>query len=69
MNACNETFLSSFSTEELILLFRMQLASGWDIYPDHWEFRQIGEALRGIAPQWTDDETPKYEQELEPGES
>lgn len=60
IDATRESFLERFTAEELLQLFRMQLASGWDFYPDQWTARQVAEALRGVVPTWTDDECPVY---------
>jgi hypothetical protein len=62
MNACSETFLDRYTTDELLQLFRMQLRSEWDFYPDGWEDRQIREALGGRVPTWNNDESPSYEE-------
>lgn len=57
---CRQSFVDQFTAEQLLQLFRMQLASGWDFYPDQWEARQVSEALQGVAPAWDNDETPLY---------
>jgi len=60
-NACNESFNQRFTLEQLVTLHRVWMACGWDIYPDTWTDRQIREALRGIPPQWDDNEEPVYQ--------
>jgi hypothetical protein len=58
-NACNETFNDPFTAEELIRLYRVHLASGWDFYPDQWDERQVRDAIdHGIAPRWDKRERP-----------
>ena len=66
-NECNESFLDgehrSFTIEQLVTLHRAWMASGWDIYPDRWEPRQVEEALRGIPPKWdSKTEKPVYDE-------
>lgn len=62
---CNESFNWSerdpFTAEQLLAIYRAYRASGWDIFPDRWAWRQVEEALRGIPPQWDKDEQPIYE--------
>jgi hypothetical protein len=58
MGNCRESFLQAYSAEQLLMLFRMQLASGWDFYPDQWTHGQVAAALRGVAPTWDTDENP-----------
>lgn len=60
LNACNETFLDPFTAEQLIQIGRMHLTSPWDFSPDQWTNRQVREALKGIAPHWTEGERPYY---------
>lgn len=57
---CSEGFNQQFTAAELIRIYCAYKASGWDITPDRWEARQVADALVGIAPQWTADETPIY---------
>lgn len=59
---CTETFNEQWSTEQLIAIGRAHLDSGWDIFPDYWTRRQVREALKGIKPQWDDNERPVYTQ-------
>ena len=68
LDHCNETFNQQFSYQELWLIHRAWMLSGWDIYPDQWSERQVREALNGRPPEWDDDERPKYEREQEPDE-
>jgi hypothetical protein len=60
MNRARESFNSEYTSEELLQLYRMQWASGWDISPDQWTPRQVREALAGRAPQWDENEQPRY---------
>ena len=60
LNTTRESFNDQFSLEELVQIHRMFYLSDWDIYPDDWTKRQVKEALRGVPPQWTKDEKPKY---------
>jgi hypothetical protein len=60
MDSTRESFNDSYTTEQLIQIYRMQLASEWDFYPDQWTARQVREALAGKVPRWTDDEKPLY---------
>lgn len=59
-NWCRESFLDQFSVEQLCALYRAYLASGWTILPDQWTPRQVADALRGVVPQWDDNEQPVY---------
>lgn len=61
LDACAENFLDRFTADQLIQIGRMHLLSEFDFYPDQWTDRQIREALIGKVPQWTANETPKYE--------
>ncbi len=47
---CNETFNTQWSFTQLIQLYRMMLASGWDYLPDQWTEEQVRDALVGIPP-------------------
>lgn len=58
-NSCRESFLDPFTTDQLVQIHRAWMASGWDIYPDEWASWQIKNALKGIVPEWNDDESPK----------
>jgi len=60
MNYNNEGFNEHYTAEQLIQIYRMQIASGWDFWPDEWTTRQVKEALAGIVPQWNDNEEPIY---------
>lgn len=60
MDATTEGFNDRYTAEQLIQIYRMHLASEWDIYPDDWTSRQVREALKGKPPRWTDDERPLY---------
>lgn len=57
----NETFNMRYSAQELLRLTQMWEACEFDIPPHRWEALQITQALRGVVPQFNDDETPKYE--------
>lgn len=59
-DAQNEAFCQGFTPEQLVQLYRMSLASGWDFYPDQWTSRQISEALAGVVPRWDANERPVY---------
>lgn len=59
-NCCSESFLQSFSMDELVTLHRSWMISDWDIYPDRWTDRQVTEALAGIPPNWDDKMRPVY---------
>lgn len=59
-NDCSETFNQQFTATELLQLAAAHQASDFDFYPDQWTERQIKEALRGIVPQWDDNEQPSY---------
>ena len=60
MDSCPEWFLDRYTTEQLVTLFRAQLACGWDWMPHQWAPRQVREALCGIVPQWDEDEQTVY---------
>lgn len=59
-NSVNETFNTRFSMLELLAIHRAWMLSEWDIFPDNWTPRQIKEALKGLPPQWDNDEKPNY---------
>lgn len=61
MDACRESFNDRFTMAELIAIHEAFLSSGWDIYPDQWEERQVQEALQGKPPRWNEDERPIYD--------
>jgi hypothetical protein len=46
---CNQTFLDSFTCEELILLYRAYKRSECDIAPDKWTEDEIESALAGTG--------------------
>ena len=56
----SESFLQQFNLEELVMIHRCWMVSGFDIYPDKWLPLQVTEALRGIVPQWDDQEVPRF---------
>ncbi len=60
LDSCLETFNQKYSAEELLKIAEMMQKSEWDIYPDAWTARQVKEALKGVVPQWTDEQTPKF---------
>lgn len=55
---CNETFNQRFTTEELLAIAKAHRAAAWDFLPDTWTDQQIAEALRGIVPEWDENERP-----------
>lgn len=59
-DGCSETFNQHYSIDELVMLHRAWMFSGWDISPDRWSARQLNEALCGVAPRWDDNENPVY---------
>lgn len=67
MDATRESFNQAFTSEQLLQIFRMQLASGWDFSPDQWTPRQVKEALQGITPAWNEEEEPIYSKRLAKG--
>lgn len=60
LNNCQESFLDRYKIPQLIKIYRMWLKSAWDFAPDTWTERQLREALKGIVPNWNDDEKPIY---------
>lgn len=64
MDGTREAFNDRFTLEQLVQVYRMQLASGWDFRPDQWTQRQVEEALAGRAPRWDDEERPLYDGEF-----
>lgn len=58
-DSCNESFNTTFTAEELLLIADALRRSDWDIYPDQWEEWQIDDAFDGHAPDWKEDETGK----------
>lgn len=62
LDHCREDFLDKFTTDQLVQIARMHVASEWDFYPDVWTERQIKEALRGKPPNWGgSDKKPVYD--------
>lgn len=59
-NGCTESFNERFSAVQLLAIHRAWMLSEWDIYPDSWTARQVREALKGLPPQWDNDEKPVY---------
>lgn len=59
-NNCREGFNEQFGMRQLEKLYDAYKACGWDIAPDRWTARQVREALRGVLPQWDDEERPMY---------
>lgn len=57
---CRESFNDRFTPAQLVKLHDAAMASEWDIYADQWSERQLREALRGIAPAWTDEGEPLH---------
>lgn len=59
---CGDGFLSQFSLDELVLIHRLWMKSGWDISPNEWSERQMHEALyQQIIPKWNSEtEEPEY---------
>jgi len=57
---CRESFFDPFTPVQLLAIHAAWMASKWDYRPDSWTGRQVREALRGIAPQWNDDSSPRY---------
>lgn len=56
---CNETFNEQFTAEQLLVLYRLHIQSGWDIPPDQWTENQIEAALAMyVVPKWNDNEEP-----------
>jgi hypothetical protein len=55
---CNETFNQRFTTEELLAIAKAHRAAAWDFLPDTWTDQQIADALRGIVPEWDENERP-----------
>ncbi len=60
---CNESFNTTFTTEELLLIAQAHFDSEWSIPPHKWEELQVEQAFIGIAPQWDDDLNPVYSKE------
>ncbi len=60
VNTTRDGFNDNYTTEQLIQIYRMQLASEWNFYPDQWTPRQVREALAGKPPQWDAEEKPMY---------
>lgn len=52
MNSTCEGFNDRFTLEQLVQIYRMYLASEWEILPNRWTPRQIKEALAGKPPAW-----------------
>ncbi len=42
------------TAEELLLIYRAHMASGWTYTPEQWTPRQVREALSGYPPKWDD---------------
>jgi len=59
-SSVRESFLQQFNLEELVMIHRCWMASGFDIAPDKWLPLQVTEALRGILPCWDDQEAPRF---------
>ncbi len=57
-NACREDFNTEFTTEQLLQLWRMWLATEADVYPDEWTAAQVTAALAGVVPRWDAQEHP-----------
>ncbi len=50
---CNYGFVCKYTAEQLLKIYRIHKKTGWDIYPDSWEERQIQEALHlDKIPRW-----------------
>jgi hypothetical protein len=64
MNRTRESFNARYTSEQLIQIFRMHLACGWDIDPDEWTPRQVREALAGTVPTWDIRQRATYAQRL-----
>lgn len=56
--ACDESFLQRFQIVELMQLHRAWVHSEWDFLPHSWTPRQLEQALRGMAPNWDENERP-----------
>ena len=59
-DSLNETFNQRFSLEQIFALHKAWMLSDWDINADLWTVRQIREALRGVPPNWDENENPVY---------
>jgi hypothetical protein len=57
---CNETFLQRYNVKQLMKLHFAMMACEYDFLPDQWTDRQVKEALKGIVPNWDDNEKPVY---------
>lgn len=62
----SETFAQRFTVAQLCKLHTAWLASDWIYPPCDWDDRQIREALRGVAPDWTDEAIPIYAKKTKP---
>jgi hypothetical protein len=60
MDNTNEGVLDPYTPAQLIQLYEMFVASGWDFTLDQWTERQRIEALGGKPPSWNDEEQPVY---------
>ena len=66
MDSTRCSAIDDYTTEQLLKIYRAQLASGWDFLPDQWTSRQHREALKGIVPQWDENEMPIYAPKKKP---
>jgi hypothetical protein len=57
---CSEDFNCRFTLPELVRIWDAWNQCGWVFYPDQWSDRQVREALRGVAPDWDDEERPTF---------
>lgn len=57
---CSETFNQRYTAAQLFAIHKAWMLSDWDVFPDCWTSRQLREALKGIPPQWDENEKPVY---------
>ncbi len=54
-----ESLWDGMTRAEIFAVCDAWMASGWDIYPDHWTQAQLTDAIRyGIPPAWNKYEDP-----------
>jgi hypothetical protein len=60
MRANDPLFNEQFSAEQLLLIYRMYLASGEKYLAGEWSDRQVKNALSGVVPKWDTEGNPVY---------